>query len=91
MFCFFYFLVERLEKHCVVEVVDFEQKRSPPERGCTTSDLTRLWTEKGEVAEVIENEILGRDKINLLVVIKVDFCGGLLRGVNSDQLGTDHL
>ena len=44
--------MERLENHCVVEVVDFEQKRFPPERGCTTSDLTRLWTEKGEVAEV---------------------------------------
>ena len=83
--------MERLEKHCVVEVVDFEQKRFPPERGCTTSDLTLLWTEKGEVAKVIENEILGRDKMNLLVLIKVNFCGGLLRGVNSDQLGTDHL
>ena len=48
--------MERLEKqHCVVEVVDFEQTRFPPERGCTTSDLTRLWTEKGEVAEVIDN------------------------------------
>ena len=76
---------------CVVEIVDFEQKRSPPERGCTTSDLTRLWTEKGDVAEVIENEILGRDQMNLLVVIKVNICGGLLWGVNSDQLGTDHL
>ena len=84
--------MERLEKqHCVVEVVDFEQTRFPPERGCTTSDLTRLWTEKGEVAEVIENEILGRDQMNLLVVIKVNICGGLLWGVNSDQLGTDHL
>ena len=57
--------------------------------------MTQLWTEKGEVAEVrvkqIIDEILGRDKMNLLVAIKVNICGGLLWGVNSDQLGTDHL
>ena len=72
-------------------IFEEKEKKSSPERGCTTSDLTRLWTEKGEVAEVIENEILGTDQMNLLVVIKVNICGGLLWGVNSDQLGTDHL